>query len=1063
MSNTDLDKREKSGINDFSGIIDANYNDDERKRLNQIAKDDEKSKLDKQSVDKDKEAVSKDKTIPYRNENKRFGGKGNKSSLGKKMLLGGGIGGGIVALIVSAFISFLPLKIVHIFANLQSHFFGTSESAVTNRTERMLSDYLRKKVAPGLSGDPSSPCHRTGTISRNCVNTSDSRTIAGRLYNTWRDAKLEHKLASRYGIELKRVNSSGVPHFELTVGGNNSGVDVDGWLNSTSNNQTLWTAIGDRQDVRRSFRESLKHETWYRRVMYRYKVGRLLERKYGIKRCVFACKTRDNFAEWGDRKKSAAQLMLIRRVIIPHTDHLGLALECIFTNTCGVGDNDDMTPDGEDNQRRDLLEKKIAKELEKKAIEFAADDVAKIARLADEILKLQNAGGFSNYLMQKLISKLGSEFLTKYGVPIIGWIDAVATVVNAVHDAGPKIKRWTFVIGATAMVSYYMLQASHASEIKSGNTQHDLAGSMVSAFGNTAGKPGHQNQSAENSPLYTAVMGNRGQPPARSIISTFLPSALAAAPDNPDLAKNPYNCDDGHTLDPQKLICPEESLVSQNILVTASAILDQAPWNILVGFAQTWRAAFGPIKSAINAVMNNVFGWTVGAIEAAVSFVYSDYDNMKAAIGSRLNDLIMIIAQWFIPSPISENMSGARAFNMAAGGADAAGADFAHYGLGAKRVTDQVAAQIREENANEALLDFQSRPLFARMFDSDDSHSFVSQVAMSMPLGTTSYAQSSFASIISSPFTKLFNGFASLMPGQKRVKAAPINDPFGIPQYAYDLNDPEVKAAMGMDPEAPELTDAACAQTNKDWAAGEGVFAGTLKIDDDTGMDYHTKLNPCLLNNAAAASGGGYFSTDVLSQADLGDAESFNAPSNPQVDLGGVGSANGFTFPLKTTKSTLINNSPRWCHDNQSNCHHDYNAADIFAPTGTLVVAPASGTVVRVAWSTTGRGYRVTIKADAPDGRLYFHNHMWGDPGIPAEAPHSPPIEFGIVLGMHVTAGQPIGRVGTVAEAEGTPQHLHIDVLPSSYSSHPDCPCTNADGYINIQPALIDAFNTLPN
>lgn len=184
-------------------------------------------------------------------------------------------------------------------------------------------------------------------------------------------------------------------------------------------------------------------------------------------------------------------------------------------------------------------------------------------------------------------------------------------------------------------------------------------------------------------------------------------------------------------------------------------------------------------------------------------------------------------------------------------------------------------------------------------------------------------------------------------------------------------------------------------------------------------------------------------------------------------DGGGVATVEGFTFPLKTTKGTLVGHNPQWCYTSQNNCHHDYNAADIFAPTGTVIVAPASGKVIKLAY-TAGRGWRVTIKGDAGDGRLYFHNHMgrsnWNGQGAnecSGEAGGSP-AEFGITLDGHVNAGQPIGRVGTNCDAEGTPSHLHIDVLPASYEFHPSCPCTNDQGYENIQPALTKAFEKLP-
>ena len=56
-------------------------------------------------------------------------------------------GGGIVIAIVAAVISFLallPLKIVHVVSNLESTFSATTESALNNESETMLSNYYTK-------------------------------------------------------------------------------------------------------------------------------------------------------------------------------------------------------------------------------------------------------------------------------------------------------------------------------------------------------------------------------------------------------------------------------------------------------------------------------------------------------------------------------------------------------------------------------------------------------------------------------------------------------------------------------------------------------------------------------------------------------------------------------------------------------------------------------------------------------------------------------------------------------------------------------------------------------
>lgn len=161
---------------------------------------------------------------------------------------------------------------------------------------------------------------------------------------------------------------------------------------------------------------------------------------------------------------------------------------------------------------------------------------------------------------------------------------------------------------------------------------------------------------------------------------------------------------------------------------------------------------------------------------------------------------------------------------------------------------------------------------------------------------------------------------------------------------------------------------------------------------------------------------------------------------------GGTGvSADGFVFPLRTNKKTIQDGG--WCFDNQSNCHHDYNAADIFAPTGTEVVAARGGTVVTVKSGPT----RVVIKAD--DGNTYYYTHMGVGTAVVAK-------------GQVIAAGATIGRVGVNADAAGTTQHLHIDALPGDkYSSRPGCAGASCKSYpfINLQPALTESFKGLPD
>lgn len=177
--------------------------------------------------------------------------------------------------------------------------------------------------------------------------------------------------------------------------------------------------------------------------------------------------------------------------------------------------------------------------------------------------------------------------------------------------------------------------------------------------------------------------------------------------------------------------------------------------------------------------------------------------------------------------------------------------------------------------------------------------------------------------------------------------------------------------------------------------------------------------------------------------------------AGPAEQGGGLGiSEDGFVFPLQTTKSAMTSRPPerRWCYQAPTNCHHDYNAADIMADTGTPVVAARGGRVIFGHNNPTGgTGSSIAIMGD--DKNVYWYGHL----------------KSGSVLfsgGETVTAGQKLGEVGTDADAQNTPSHLHIDVQPPPATTREGCTnqaCNQPPfKFLDIQPALVKAFEALP-
>lgn len=193
----------------------------------------------------------------------------------------------------------------------------------------------------------------------------------------------------------------------------------------------------------------------------------------------------------------------------------------------------------------------------------------------------------------------------------------------------------------------------------------------------------------------------------------------------------------------------------------------------------------------------------------------------------------------------------------------------------------------------------------------------------------------------------------------------------------------------------------------------------------------------------------------VLDRYGGGGGSDTGPPVAGSSGCGGQGvSADGFVFPLLTTQQKVTDGitGSKWCTTSQENCHHNYNAADIFVETGTPVVAARPGTVVSakdVATNPSPVGSRVTIKGD--DGFVYYYAHMGADSLTVSE-------------GDIVTAGQQLGAVGTNANAVGTPRHLHFDILPPEYNDRMSCSSASCSGYpfVNVQPPLTESFSKLP-
>jgi hypothetical protein len=350
-------------------------------------------------------------------------------------------------------------------------------------------------------------------------------------------------------------------------------------------------------------------------------------------------------------------------------------------------------------------------------------------------------------------------------------------------------------------------------------------------------------------------------------------------------------------------------------------------------------------------------------------------------------------------------MSGHRNFDMIAGGADVAGNTYAETGIGGQKLTNGQVADIRNDQEKNAQQQFNQQPFFARMFDTKSQYSLVTKMAMAMPTSTNATLKNSFADLVSNPITKLTRGLAVIMsPARAFAADPPADDPFGMPQFGYALNNP----VFNTDPET--YTDEYCKGLTDAWNAA------TVE-DPGTGMSLHTTTNPCLLNKAAVGSAGAMFTDAVLEPGEANTPSGGNAPSTGGAQ--GQLAPGALSWPVDI-KGTLISQ----CTGPTDAAGHilsGHPGVDIAQAGGSPVFASADGTLV-FAGPAKGYGSNFVILKHGP-GFYTSYGHMESMIFQPGEKDTA------------VKQGQQIGTVGNQGRSSGNHLHFNLTLGTDTYAS----------------------------
>jgi hypothetical protein len=888
--------------------------------------------------------------------------------------IGAGVGGGLVGIALMIFFMLIPLKIEHIVQNLENRFFATSEDAVSRESAKMFTRYMTKYVLPQYRGKCGS------TIDRNCSVKINGKGPVSNLYRTWANAKLENDLAKNYGIEFKFDSHSG--HWHMKAPGTNSGGDDIG-----ADGKGLDTDFerSNRSEMRAAVKDAFQHETRWKKVMYRYKVGRLLEEKYGLKRCIIFCGTRDKLADKKDAKLNAAKLKLVQRVITPRTESLGPILECLIagcnpTKVSPIPAEDGTTGElagSPENHETDTQIREIDQQLSQR---FATETLESMTNAVDRIREK----GPARWLLETVLTKAGlSDMLAKQlssAVPIVGWAERIATLIHFARHAGPALQKLSYIANAGAAVQLYMMYRTYADEIHTGHVDATEVGSLTDSLSpGNRGTPGDPQvggtAGAENTPLYKNLIDHENGKQSVALLNNLLPGKAEAATggsNSPD-----YICQNGKPVPTGQLACSEEAFGSVQGLGSAALSASQFLAEPVVSSVSSVADTIYNASNGVYGVIGDVAGWVIHNVPpfnlaadgatAATSFLLD-----------KLQPFFMDVLNKLIKNPFSDNMSGGRTFDLMAAGADVAGNDYAHTVLGGQKLNPQQVADIVNQQQDLAQQEFNHQSFFARMFDTSSDYSLVTKIAMSIPIGTQAQAQRGLANILN-PLEALGHGFASLFSGKVLAAATAQPDPFGIVQYGYtsdDLNnigDPETYWEQHCSDNASN----AYMKTN-DWNK-----AAAKTIDPNTGMPVNTKTNPCLLLKATVGAAGGLFNTSNLTSDDLAD------------QTGGSSVTGGSAIPVSGNAQQLAqqilsnNNIDLGCLS--SSVGQDVKDAAAGKP-GTAGAAVSSAILQLIA--TVGQNHQVCITAIESDGQ----GHATGSYHYTGDA-----VDFGSLDGVTIT------------------------------------------------------------
>ncbi len=994
-------------------------------------------------------------------DDKKKGGFGSMSG-NRKWLLGAGIGGSIVAIIISIIFGYLSIfKLDGIVSNVDQKAFIRYNSASDKRSDKWLRSYfiLRLTQLEGNGVDPDSEYFRAHKV--------DTNNPVRDWYHTMRTSRFEADLAKQGVVIATRPGQDGLQFHVLQVDGKDfAGLDakdvrkgkIEELLRSgdagTLNRVDIdFNKPGASKEARAVIKKIVNENTQGANVLKKRQLRKAIANMTGVRDWTFFEKTKDK----ARNKKIDIRDKIVSKAI-PKNIRAGKFVRCLFgiDSSCHYSADPSDPANGAPNE-------------ELTGTPEPGHDGVKDPKTGNII-----PFGDTATILKQIISKAN---VVLAAANVVGTLDVLAHLHDAVHNQ--QLSKMVSVARGTQAMGLYQVFETSRDQVKSGELTGDEMNSMLQVVG-----------SAGSSEGWSKVMDGNG---AGNTAQSDSGKVYAASNIDPtDGSNRDKYCSAEH----QAWITKKENLVAANkeyhylcpskqIGGASNASDIESAYNSSIGpvvdpLVGAYNDARGlPLIGGLLTIVNSVSNWLTSQISGVIG-------NILSTLG--LQDNIDELMKWVIgevsgflgAGPIlQEDTTHATPAGVYMNWLIQGGAYSAEAGsrfMGANATTSQSKAQAESNVNSYSASQFASQSTFQKYFAITNTNSLLGKVAFSAVENNQSKG-ALFVSVFHS-VPRLFAAAFSLPFHSARAAA---NNPYaasnfaGIqtydwPQECYDLDPLDDSPQSGTNI-TQVLHNVNPNELTWDLVNNSENFYKFVydKIGNDPNADDTAKkiYNCHLLDTGVRGSLGNIYG--YTNDNGLEDSQASSDQTNP-TDSGGSGvSPDGFVFPQVTTKASLkahgwnpdcVNPiSSMGPGDRSDLCHHDYLAADIFNATGTKVVAVRPGRIVS-AHDSGSIGMTVRLYSDKAlggDGLWYYFAHMLKS----SEGGKGPNGGLFVNVGDVVKAGDQLGQVGTDADAEGTPSHTHFDVSPVENGFHRGFDGT-AGPLLDPQPALKAAYQALP-